>query len=531
MTEPGTADNSGTAPASQPPQEVSAYSWYVLGILVLVYILNFVDRQILSILANDIKRDLSLTDADLGFLYGTAFAVFYSLFGIPLGRLADSWHRVRLMSFGLAVWSVMTAVSGLSKSGAQLTVARIGVGVGEATASPAAYSLISDYFPQRLRATALAIYSSGLFLGGGLSLFIGGHILEAWNAAYPGGGPLGLVGWQAAFMAVGLPGLLLALVVMTLREPVRGAIDGLITPGSPQPFKGFAAELLNVIPPFTLIGAARRGPSALALNLLAAAVIATIAYGLSLVLGRSTLQQWVFLGVGIYAVYSWATALRAHDLPTFRLIWGTPAFLCTTLGYGMVAFVSYASSYWGAPYAERVFGIAKADLGLTIGGTGALAGFLGVIIGGRIADALFARGPAGRLYVTLFGLLAPIAPLVGAYTTESFTAFVIYSFIAHIMSSSALGGAAATSQLLVLPRMRGTATATFFLATTLVGLALGPFMAGYVSATSGDDLATGVLSTLVTVPIGIVLLMVAIKSVPAAQSSLESRARAAGEAI
>ncbi len=300
---------------------------------------------------------------------------------------------------------------------------------------------------------------------------------------------------------------------------------------SPEPFKGFASELLNVIPPLTLIGAARRGLGALAINLAIAGVLAGAVWLLSAVLGRGTMQQWIFLAVGIYAVFSWASALRATDLPTFRLIWGTPAFLCTTLGYGMVAFMSYASSYWGAPYAERVFGIAKADLGLTIGGTGALAGFLGVIIGGRVADALFARGPAGRLYVTLFGLLAPILPMIGAYTTDSFVAFLAYAFIAHVMSSSALGGAAATSQMLVLPRMRGTATATFFLATTLVGLALGPFMAGYVSATNNDDLAKGVLSTLVAVPIGLALLLFAIRSVPTAQASLEDRARAAGEPV
>jgi len=146
-------------PGGVPPATASAprYAWYVLFILFLVYVLNFVDRQIISILAEDIKRDLGLRDEDLGFLYGTAFGVFYSLFGIPLGRLADNWHRGRLMVIGLALWSTMTALSGLSRSGGHLAAARIGVGIGEATASPSAYSLISDWFPKRLRATALSI--------------------------------------------------------------------------------------------------------------------------------------------------------------------------------------------------------------------------------------------------------------------------------------------------------------------------------------------------------------------------------------
>src|SRR5690606_28563425 len=205
-----TTDIEGRAPA---------YSWYALGALFVVYLFNFVDRQILSILANDIKADLGLTDAELGFLYGTAFAIFYALFGIPLGRLADSWSRTRLLASVLALWSLMTALSGFARSGATLAVARVGVGSGEATANPRASSLISHWFPTRRRATALPISASGLFVGRGRSLLIGGLIVLGRNEAWPARGPLGLRGWQAAFVAAGAPGLLLALCVLSLREP------------------------------------------------------------------------------------------------------------------------------------------------------------------------------------------------------------------------------------------------------------------------------------------------------------------------
>ena len=189
-------------------RRVSAYGWYALLVLVLVYVINFVDRQIISILAQDIKHDLHLRDAQIGFLYGTAFAVFYALFGIPLGRLADSWYRGRLIALGLGLWSAMTALSGFASSFAMLATARIGVGIGEASASPAAYSMISDYFPQEKRATALSIYSAGLYVGGGLSLPVGGLISSGWTRAWPhaADAPLGLAGWQAAFLAVGIPG-------------------------------------------------------------------------------------------------------------------------------------------------------------------------------------------------------------------------------------------------------------------------------------------------------------------------------------
>ena len=358
---------------------------------------------------------------------------------------------------------------------------------------------------------------------------IGAQVVERWNAAYPGGGPMGLAGWQAAFLVVGIPGLLLAALVFSLREPVRGAIDGLTAPPATDPFRGFVQELMAVIPPFTVFGAAARGMGALGINLLGAGVIAAIAYVLYRLTGTG--QQWLFLGVGYYAVFSWATSLRSRDPATFALIWGSPAFLVTILGYGTVAFMSYAASYWSAPYAERAFAVSKSEIAWWIGAPGALAGFLGVIMGGRMADFLRQRNAAGRILVVMFGLLAPIIPFVIAFTTPSKTLFYAMSFVVSLFTSSALGAAAATTQDLVLPRMRGTATATFFLATTLFGLALGPYLAGQVSTLNGDNLGIGMLATLGIVPIGLTLLILAYRLVPAAERTVVDRARAAGEVI
>lgn len=514
--------------ASEP--QASGYSWYVLGVLVLVYIINFVDRQILSILGLDIQKSLGLNDADLGFLFGAAFAVFYALFGIPLGRLADNWNRKNLLSIGLTLWSGMTALSGFAQSQLTLSLARMGVGIGEATASPTAYSLISDYFPKRQRATALAIYSSGLYIGGGISLLIGAKIAQLWNAAWPDGGPLGLTGWQGAFLAVGIPGLLMAVWVSTLREPVRGAMDGVASPASPTPFRSFIADLSSIVPPFTVLGAWQRGPVALLINLVVGALAMLLAWMMVRLTGN--VLQWPAIAVGYYAVFSWACTLKARDPATFRLIWGTPAFICTTLGYSLVSLVAWALGAWSAPYAERVLHIPREDLAFWLGANGALSGFLGVIIGGRVADALRARNPAGRILVIVFGVIAPIVPIVIGYTTANPTLFYVMNFLAGMCGATALGAAAATTQDLVLPRMRGTATAAFFLGTTLVGLAFGPYLVGQISDLAGSmvngklvgDLRTGILSLIGVAPISLGLLLCAYRTVPAAEATLKERA-------
>jgi len=505
-----------------------AYSWYALGVLFVVYLLNFVDRQILSILANDIKADLALTDADLGFLYGTAFAIFYALFGIPLGRLADSWSRTRLLALGLALWSCMTALSGFARNGTALAAARIGVGVGEATASPCAYSLISDWFPQRLRGTALGIYSGGLFVGSGLSLLIGGLIVENWNRSWPEGAPLGLAGWQAAFLGVGLPGLLLALWVLSLREPARGALEGIASRGPSRPWRSFAGDVALIVPPFTLLGAARRGVDAAGLNLAAAAAIGAAGWLLALLTGSPA--QFAFIAIGAYAVFSWASALRADDPATFALTWRTPAFVLLVLAYAVVAFVGYTVSYWAAPYAERAFAFDKVELGWLIGAPAALGGFIGVIGGGWLADRLHRRFATGRLLVVFIGLAAPVPLVLVGYGTTNATLFLVCAFLVQMATSSALGASAAATQSLVLPRMRGTATAIFFLGATLIGLAFGPFMAGLVSERSGS-LAIGVMANLGLVPLGLLALAAAIRAYPSAEASRVARAAERGEAL
>ena len=186
------------------------YAYYVLGVLFVVYIFNFIDRQILAILLQPIKEDLKVSDTAMGFLTGFAFALFYTFAGLPLARIADRWVRRSLIAISLATWSLMTAVSGLARGFTDLAVARIGVGIGEAGATPPAHSLIADYFPPEKRATAFAIYASGIYVGVGLGFWLGGWINDNY-------------GWRMAFFVVGLPGVLMALIVrFTVREPPRG---------------------------------------------------------------------------------------------------------------------------------------------------------------------------------------------------------------------------------------------------------------------------------------------------------------------
>lgn len=498
------------------------YAWYVAGVLALVNLYNTMDRYSLAILAEDIRHSFALSDSQLGFLTGTAFAVFYAVFSYPIARLADRWNRTRLLAIGLTVWSAATALSGFASSYHQLAFLRLGLGIGEATVSPTGYSLLADWFSKSKRATPMGLFGAGLYLGAGLSLMIGGIIVSRWNSAYHGSSPFGLTGWQASFLAFGLPGLLLALLVFNLREPVRGQSEGLHHPPESDVWRMLLKDLAAIVPPFTLLAAARRGPRALSVNvgvaLLSAVFVALLA--------RATgdLLQWSAVGFGYYAAFSAAKSLQASDRSTFALTWGSPTFMLAVIGFCFITTISTVAIIWTGPLAVRRLGLDSGSVGLFLGTAMAIGGTIGTIAGGRFSDMAFRRNPRGRIWVALVAVIVPMPfTLVMCFTENSTVFFLCFIPVASV-GKIWLAGGAATIQDLVLPRMRGTATNVYFLLPTLVGSALGPYVVGKISERSGDlGLGLG-LTVLVSGIIAVTCLWLCSGGLEKAESSKHLRA-------
>jgi MFS family permease len=206
-----------------------AYAWYVVCVLMVCYTFSFVDRLILAFLVGPLKHDLGLSDTQVGLLQGLAFAIFYTLLGVPMGLLADRSSRRNLIAVGVIVWSLMTTLGSVARSFATLALARMGVGVGEATLAPAAFSMIADYFPKERLSSALSVYSMGVQVGAGLALIIGGLVVQAVSGMPVMHVPVlgALAPWRLTFFIVGAPGILLAALLLTVREPLRRAAPAL----------------------------------------------------------------------------------------------------------------------------------------------------------------------------------------------------------------------------------------------------------------------------------------------------------------
>jgi MFS family permease len=221
-------------PAADAPDVAEGRAWWAVFVLFLAYTLSYIDRMIISLMVEPLRVDLGLSDTQISLLQGLAFAIFYTTMAIPIATLADRRSRTMVVSLGIAFWSAMTAACGLAGNFWQLFLARMGVGIGEATLSPATFSLIADLFPEDKRGRAMAVFSSGVSVGGGLAFIIGGLIIGFATASGGYETPLGTVrSWQLVFLILGPPGLLLALLALTIPEPRRRTPTAFVVAGAP----------------------------------------------------------------------------------------------------------------------------------------------------------------------------------------------------------------------------------------------------------------------------------------------------------
>lgn len=384
--------------------------WLALGTLLLVYLLNFLDRTLIFILFPKIKAEMTFSDLELALLGSTSFVLFYTVLGVPFGRLADRVSRTRLIAGGLFTWSLFSGLTGFADGFWGIFLCRVMVGVGEATLGPAAMSLLSDWFPPRRRATVQSLFTMGIPLGAAAAFFLGG-----WIGAEHG--------WRTAFMALGFPGVALALGMLALPEPARGATEPARgEPARPEPARPEPAR-----------GAA---PSTLAADL--------------------------------------------------RTLWAIPALRWHLLGYGSLAVASNAISMWVPTLLASGHGLPLAEVGRMSAVAMATTGALATGLGGWGADRLRARHPGGRMAFTALGALLTGLTwgllLAGQGPVPLYAAF----FGLAGLGLAWLGPAAADVHELVGPRLRGLGIAVYYLVVNLVGYGVAPPVIGALSDALGS---------------------------------------------
>lgn len=400
-----------------------AYRGYVLILLMIVYTLNFIDRNLLSVIAQPVISAFDLSDTEYGFLNGPPFAIFYALCGIPIAIAADRYNRVVIIALCIAIWSVMAALCGLATSFLFLLIARIGVAIGEAGCTPPANSLIADYFKPSSRANALAIYSIGVTLGGALANAFGGPIatgltganVEAWlvqnnmSALFPIDWA-NVEGWRIAFVLIGAPGVIVALIMLfTVKEPPRGISD---PPGTVQPE-------------------------------------------------------------------------RAGMFETWRELARKPTFWTMAMGAALTALVGYGLAGFQAPMAQRIHGIGPGEFALKFGLPLALFAAVGTFVGGYLTERLTPRSSTAVCWIPALGLFLSVPFYLMAYftTTENIDMAWWLWGAAALAHFTYLGSQYTIGQGVVSARSRASAIAILLLIVALIGNGLGPQIVGWLSDT------------------------------------------------
>ncbi|MFN4288562.1 MAG: spinster family MFS transporter [Brevundimonas sp.] len=395
------------------------YRYWVLLMLFVVYAFNFLDRQIISILAIPIREELGLSDRQLGLLGGIAFAFLYSTLGVPIAWLADRTNRVRIIAISLTFWSAFTAVCGLAQNFWQLFLARVGVGVGEAGGVAPSYSLIADYFPPRSRARALAIYSLGIPIGSAFGVVAGAQIA---------GGALGdSLDWRSAFIIVGLAGVLVAPVFwLTVKEPWRGGLDR----------KAAAAPEIKHPP-----------------------------------------QQ----GEGLAAGAIEQAAAKPGIGTVLKLLSKKPSFWLLTFGASCSSMMGYGVFFWLPSFFARSFGLGIIDTGWLFGAVLFIGGCLGILLGGVLADWLGKARKSAYAIVPAIAFLFAFPMYVAGVLAPSPMLAVLLFLIPTALGLSWLGPTLSAFQHLAPPDMRAMASAIFLLINNLLGIGGGIYVLGEIS--------------------------------------------------
>ncbi|MBO9575101.1 MAG: MFS transporter [Sphingobium sp.] len=528
---------------------LSRAAWYSLVLVSSSQAVSLLDRQILSILAPSIRADLQIGDAELGLLYGTVFALFYALFSLPLGRLVDGWIRTKLLGICLFTWSAFAGLAAFAGGFGLLALSRLGVGVGEAAAQPAANSIIFDTFPRSKRGTAMAAMGIATALGLGLSMTLGGVVASWWDHAFAkGSAPGGFSGWQFAFLVAAIPGFILGLLIMRLKEPVRGGVDGIATPVDPAPFRAAGAVLAAVTPGanWFSLWSRKAGGAQWLFNIASLVVIVAICYGMTRftqgfsprppvkALGLELdphVMQWFVVGFGLFVIVNLFQSFKLTDRPTYNVILSPSILLLMVVG-GLQTSINYGVMGFTPSFLVRTFHLSLASTALQFGLLSAGIGIMGPIIAGPLSDWLTARmGGRGRIWLTLFSL--GVSPLFGiwTYNAETALAFYVRFTIYSLILTAWMPPVYSLLYDLVLPRMRGIASSTYIIVSTLLGLGMGPYFVGIVSDKNGGDLGQAIISVNVVSPVIVVVLLILLMRINRDESTLMARAREGGEAV
>jgi predicted MFS family arabinose efflux permease len=396
--------------------EKTGYRYYVLALLTLGYVFSFVDRQILAILQDPIKAELGLTDSHLGLLNGFAFAMFYVLFGLPIARWADKGNRRNIISLAVLIWSVMTALCGLAQNFVQMLLARMGVGIGEAGGSPPSHSMISDIFPPERRATALGVYSVGVNAGILLGLLAGGWLNEFY-------------GWRVAFLAVGLPGIALAIILrLAVKEPPRGFSENKAERKTGNKAEGKSDNKAED--------------------------------------GKDLSEQ----------------ESTAESIPSFMDVlfhlWSLKTFRHLAVACGLTAFAGYSMVTWMPSFLLRSHGMGTGEVGTWLALIAGLGGGAGTFLGSLLADRLGQNDSRWYIKVPAFCILISIPLLILTFIagtqTLALSAYVLPACVITVYLAPSI----AVTHSMVDNRMRALASAVFFFILNIVGLGLGPLLVG-----------------------------------------------------